>query len=135
MSVVLRRVAGAGLLLSGLLLAAMLAAGCSAGARASAGAADATSGPIAIHAHDSMRFDPPTIRARAGQPVQVTLVNQGQIVHDIVLTEGVAQPFRLEAAGKASASGSFTIEQPGTYTYICAQPGHEAAGMKGVIGE
>lgn len=37
------------------------------------------------------------------------------------------------AAGGQSASGTFTIDRPGTYTFICSQPGHEAGGMKGTI--
>jgi uncharacterized cupredoxin-like copper-binding protein len=34
---------------------------------------------------------------------------------------------------KASGTATFTIATPGTYTFICEQPGHEQAGMKGTI--
>ncbi len=80
-----------------------------------------------------MRFDPQTIIVPAGQPVSVTLVNGGALIHDIVIGEGVEQPVRIEGAGKQAAQGTFTILRPGTYAYLCAQPGHEAAGMKGTI--
>lgn len=123
------RVAGRASALVGLLALAMIVvAGC--GMLASAGGGN---GKVTVKAQDAMRFDPASVTVPAGQPVQFTLVNDGSLIHDFVLTDGVEQPVKIEAAGKASASGSFTLMRPGTYTYICGQPGHEAAGMKGTI--
>lgn len=115
--------------LAALILTIVLTAAC----RALAASRGTSGQQVTVKAHDSMRFDPPTITVPVGQPVRVTLVNDGALIHDLVLTEGVAQPVKAEANGKASASATFTITQPGTFTYICAQPGHEAAGMKGTI--
>ncbi len=86
-----------------------------------------------VKALDSMKFEPATLTVPVGQVVQLTLVNEGALIHDVVLTQGVTQPVKIEANGKSSASGTFTVTQAGTYTYVCAQPGHEAAGMKGTI--
>ena len=65
--------------------------------------------------------------------VCLTLSNTGQTVHDWSLTQGAEQPVKISAAGGQSASGTFTIDRPGTYTFICSQPGHEAGGMKGTL--
>lgn len=126
----LRRSARAGLLIAALLLTAALTTACVGGAATASGAAGQQ---VTVKALDTMRFEPATVTVPAGKPVQVTLANDGVLIHDIVLTDGVDQPVKIETIGKASASGTFTITQPGTYTYVCAQPGHEAAGMKGTI--
>jgi nitrite reductase (NO-forming) len=125
----------AAVLAAALILTAALASACQGGVASSASAAGggAASQQWTIKAHDSMKFEQPTLTVPVGQPVQVTLVNDGTLIHDFVLTSGVEQPVKIEANGKSTASGTFTIARAGTYTYICAQPGHEAAGMKGTI--
>jgi plastocyanin len=123
-----RSTARAGLLAGLLLLTMTAVTGCRMLAPSSGGNTQVT-----IKAQDTMRFDPTSTTVPVGQAIQFTLVNDGSLNHDFVLTDGVAEPVKVEAAGKASASGSFTIVRPGTYTYVCAQPGHEAAGMKGTI--
>lgn len=80
-----------------------------------------------------MKFEPASIAVTAGQPVEVTLENTGSLVHDLSLAEGVSQPIKIEAVGGASATATFTVDRPGTYTFLCSVPGHEAAGMKGTI--
>ena len=65
--------------------------------------------------------------------VTLTFMNSGQTDHDWSLAQGAGQPVKISAAGGQSASGTFTIDRPGTYTFICSQPGHEAGGMKGTI--
>jgi nitrite reductase (NO-forming) len=100
----------------------------------SAGAASGTATQqLTVKAMDTMKFDPPTLSAKAGQPIQVTLDNSGQLVHDFSVTEGVAQPVKTIAQPGQKAVTTFTIEKPGTYTYFCSQPGHEEAGMKGTL--
>ena len=80
-----------------------------------------------------MRFDPATLTARAGQPIQVTLKNSGQLPHDFDITDGITLPVKITAQPGQSAIATFTITKPGTYTYFCAQPGHQEAGMKGTL--
>jgi len=86
-----------------------------------------------VKAMDSMRFEPATLNARAGQPIQVTLDNTGQIVHDFEITEGVSAPVTATAQPGQKATATFTVARPGTYTFVCSQPGHEQAGMKGTL--
>ena len=71
-------------------------------------------------------FEPDTLELTAGEPVNVTVVNDGRILHD----------FTLEAAGVhvnvepgKSATTAVTVDEPGSYRAICTVPGHEDAGM------
>jgi nitrite reductase (NO-forming) len=86
-----------------------------------------------VKAMDTMKFDPPTLSAKAGQPIQLTLDNTGQLVHDFAITEGVSQPIKISAQPGQNAVITFAIDKPGSYTYFCSEPGHEQAGMKGTL--
>ena len=52
---------------------------------------------------------------------------------DFDITEGVPQPIKISAQPGQKATGTFTIDTPGSYSYFCSQPGHEQAGMKGTL--
>jgi uncharacterized cupredoxin-like copper-binding protein len=113
---------------------------CTGGGRGSAGAIPETGGAqsgatqqLAVKATDSMRFDPATLSARAGQPIQLTLSNSGQLVHDFAISEGIAQAIKISAQPSQQASATLTIDKSGTYTYYCSEPGHRQAGMQGVL--
>ena len=80
-----------------------------------------------------MQFGTPTLEVQAGQPLELTVENVGDMPHDFSLSEGVAQPVKIEAKGGESATGTFTIDKPGTYTFVCTQPAHALLGMRGTI--
>ena len=82
---------------------------------------------------NSMQFAPRSLTVRAGQPVELTLRNGGGLPHDFVLTEGVASPVQIEALAGRTGRGTFTLETPGTYGFLCSVPGHAAAGMVGTL--
>lgn len=88
---------------------------------------------VTIKALDTLRFDPDTITVKAGQPVTVTLQNVGASTHDFTLKEGVSSQAQVVVAGGQTGSTTFTINNPGTYTFFCSQPGHQQAGMVGKI--
>jgi nitrite reductase (NO-forming) len=89
---------------------------------------------LTVNALDTMKFEPTTLTAKAGQPIQVTLDDSsGQIAHDFDITEGVPQPIKIIAQPGQKAMDKFTIDKPGSYTFFCSQPGHEQAGMKGTL--
>jgi nitrite reductase (NO-forming) len=119
-----------GLLVAVLVLSVALTAACQV---MTAPAGSGSGQQVTVRALDTMRFNPESANVQAGQPVRLTLTNDGTLIHDLILNQGVSAPFKLEANGKSSVSGTLTLLQPGTYTYVCAQPGHEAAGMKGTI--
>ena len=136
----MRKQLGLMLAVAGLTITTACTGGASAsGGRSDSGAVRPASGSAAgaqqvtVVARDSMRFEPSTITVAAGQPVQLTLRNEGRMPHDFTLSEGVARRVKLKADGGEIASGTFTIDRPGTYTFICSVPGHEAAGMRGTI--
>src|SRR5262249_54006961 len=126
--------AGLGLVLLPLLLVVLGLVACS---PTPAPAASAPSGPpqqLTVKSLDTMTFDPSTLSARAGQPIQLTLDNTAaKLQHDFDITEGVAPPAKVTAQPGQTASVMFTIDKPGTYPFFCSQPGHEGAGMKGTI--
>jgi len=88
---------------------------------------------LTLHAFDAMRFEPNVITVRAGQPVELTLTNDGSSDHDFALSEGVGEPVKVVVRGGQSATATFTLDQPGTYNFTCSQFGHAGAGMRGTI--
>jgi uncharacterized cupredoxin-like copper-binding protein len=84
-----------------------------------------------------LKFTPPTIQAKVGQPIKIVLENKGAIEHDIAFpTLKADQPgASLKALAKPgqTATLEFTPTTKGSYEYICTIPGHKEAGMKGKI--
>ena len=127
-----------GFLVTGVLLVSLLVTTACGGAAASGSTPGADAGTpvpagpdgaqqVTLTVGNSMSFDPSTITVRAGQPIELTLRNTGQLPHDFTLSDGVAQPVKI------SASGTFILATPGTYTFECSMPGHALAGMRGTI--
>ena len=96
-------------------------------------ASNATGQMVSVQATDSLKFEPSSITVKAGQPVQLTLSNTGQMQHDWSLDQGSGQPVKIVANAGQSATGTFNLQRAGTYTFICSVPGHAAAGMQGTI--
>jgi len=75
-------------------------------------------------------FKPDELHLKAGQTVNLTLDNQGAILHDLTIGE---LDFALVAAPGTSSSGALTVSEPGRYDFICSVPGHAQAGMTGTL--
>lgn len=75
-------------------------------------------------------FEPDEIQAEAGEPVNITFDNRGMMFHTLTIGE---LGFELRAEAGESASGGLTVDEPGTYSFICAVPGHAEAGMRGTL--
>jgi len=95
-------------------------------------AADGTQ-QVTLRVGNSMDFSPRSVAVSAGTPVQVTLQNTGNMPHDFTLTSGVETPVKITTNGGQTGQDTFTIQQPGTYTFICSVSGHESAGMRGTL--
>lgn len=83
-----------------------------------------------------MRFSPNRIDARAGQSVLVTIVNRGSERHDLAFPSiGMPNLRGVETLTMPGQSSRLTIsfDAPGTYLFLCAIPGHAAAGMTGAV--
>ena len=68
-----------------------------------------------------------------GGPVVIHSMNPQSVGHDISLQgNGVNLHGKIVADGGVSVIAIQDLK-PGTYTYYCSVPGHEAAGMKGTL--
>jgi plastocyanin len=109
--------------------ALLLATACSAPTAAESPVAAGTQ--FTVRVDNSMQFSPAALAVQAGQPLELTLENVGDMTHDLSLSDGIGQPVKIEAAGGHSATARVIFQQPGTYTFTCSQPAHALAGMKG----
>ncbi len=93
-------------------------------------------GEVKVVATD-LKFTPPTIQAKVGQPLKVVLENKGVIEHDIafptVKADKSGAGMKVVAKPGQAAALEFTPTAKGSYEYICTVPGHKEAGMKGVM--
>lgn len=102
-------------------------------------------------------YDVEQIEASVGQPVQLTLENQGVLEHDFSIVEIPlsGEVVTLEEAGEMAGHDmgheedepdvhiavpttdrgtiEFTPAAPGEYVYYCTVSGHREAGMEGVL--
>ena len=101
------------------------------------------------------RFEPSTIEAGVGQRVKLTLVNNGQVEHDVEISSVTAEHIEVvdgaEHGGPAEAGHHddlvvaahanpgtvatvmFTPTVAGEYGFACTIPGHKEAGMVGTL--
>jgi putative membrane-bound dehydrogenase-like protein len=70
----------------------------------------------------------PTLWARTGENVRITMVNGELMVHDIVLEK---LDIRSQQILDRGATTRITFKAKSSDTYFCSLPGHRAAGMEG----
>ncbi len=85
---------------------------------------------ITLVAEDIM-WGTDTIHAKVGQPIEITLRNDGALDHNFVI-ESLGVDVLL-TPGDIEVVPVFTPDAAGTIVYICNIPGHEEAGMVGEI--
>ncbi len=95
-------------------------------------------------------YQPSEITVTAGQPVRMTLVNNGTLEHDFSILEFPMEMTSTETGGHEMGSGmepemhasamvgesmmvEFTPTAPGSYEFFCSVAGHKEAGMAGTI--
>lgn len=151
---VLAVLAGAAVLLAGLLLVGSLVAGAGMGAggwppvsghppmgdhmgpmrgtrsgEATAPEAIPDAGEVTVEAGE-MWFEPATVEVTAGEPVNLTVVNTGQVRHDLTIDE---LDLRIEVASGQRDTAGLTMQQPGAYDFYCSVASHASAGMRGTL--
>lgn len=77
-----------------------------------------------------LAFEPRVVEIRAGEPVNITLANDGAVFHDLSIPQ---LGFVLDADPGQQVSGSLTVDEPGSYEFECGVPGHADAGMRGTL--
>jgi plastocyanin len=80
---------------------------------------------VGISAID-LDFEPGELELTAGEPVNVTVVNDGAIFHDWTLDEA---DVHLNVDPGEEAASAVVIDEPGTYEARCTVAGHAEAGM------
>lgn len=136
-----------------LFLAVFVLAACGGSQEAAEPAADAEHQEVTVEAVD-LAFTPGTVEVAAGQPVKLTLQNNGALEHDFSImeieVEGVHEEAgehddeaghtmtvdpELHVAAAAGTAGSleFTANHAGTYEFFCSVTGHKEAGMVGTL--
>ena len=123
------------------LVAALLLAACGSGGPGPAGGGSAHGGghaaaenvpppvegapEITVNAVD-IDFEPPTLELTAGEPTNVTVVNDGETLHDFTVE---AADVHVNVEPGQSTTTAVTIDEPGTYEAKCTVEGHAEAGM------
>ena len=86
---------------------------------------------LAADSSGALSFDATTLAAKAGA-VTIDLSNPSPVPHAIAVKDnGVDEQGQTVSTGGHS---TVTVDlKPGTYTFYCPVPGHEAGGMKGTL--
>ena len=94
------------------------------GAAAVAGAVGRANEPIVVEIdiHYS-HFSPDAITVPAGRPITFVIVNNDPIDHEWIVGD----------AALHERQTTVTFASPGTLTFVCHLPGHEAYGMTGTL--
>jgi len=105
---------------------------------------------VPVRMDDGMRFTPAAITVKAGETVRFFIVNQGQLVHEMVIGTQAeldqhaemmkkmpgmqhAEPNQISLNAGQRGGIVWTFDQPGSYAFACLVPGHKEAGMVGTI--
>ena len=79
----------------------------------------------------ALKFDKTSLTAKAGK-VTLEMENPSQIPHAVAI-KGNGVDVDGKTVGNGETSTASADLKPGTYTFYCPVPGHEAAGMKGTL--
>lgn len=75
-------------------------------------------------------YDPTSLSVKAGQPVRLTLVNEGKVDHTFAVV-GLLKAVTVRSGSAVKVE--FTPASSGDYKFLCTVPGHEALGMAGTL--
>jgi plastocyanin len=87
---------------------------------------------VAADPTGQLKFDTTKLTAKAGSD-SFDFTNDSPISHNFTIEDSSG---KTVGATPTFSGGSKTLAanlKPGTYTYVCTVPGHEAAGMKGTL--
>ena len=79
----------------------------------------------------ALKFDKSSLTAKAGK-VTLQMENPSGVPHAVAI-KGNGVDVDGKTIGNGETSTASADLKPGTYTFYCPVPGHEAAGMKGTL--
>jgi plastocyanin len=93
-----------------------------------------TKGPLALAANPKglLAFNTTSLSSASSQ-VTIIFTNRSPLPHNVTVANAAG---KVMGATPTFTGGTRTLKlnlAPGTYTYYCSVPGHEAAGMKGTL--
>ena len=75
----------------------------------------------------------PTLRARVGDTIEVTIASGEGAQHDIVFEGIPGARSKMFGASTGATKIAFKLTKAGQYTYLCSVPGHRQIGMEGML--
>ena len=97
------------------------------------GSVTVTNGQASIEATDTLRWQPNTIVAKAGEQVTLQIKNSGATAHTFIGPNINVAVGRAVPAGQMTTLSFAAPSQPGAYQFWCDVPGHAEAGMVGEL--
>lgn len=105
---------------------------------------------VEIRMQDSMRFTPDQLQVLEGETLRLRVVNQGQMLHEIVIGTPQAleahaammkkfpnmehdEPYMAHVPVGQRGEITWTFNRPGEFAFACLIPGHFDAGMRGTV--
>lgn len=79
---------------------------------------------------EDFRFTPDTIRVAEGDTVRINFSNPDVVPHLIDLPD-LNQHIALPPGGEFTLE--FVVDKAGSFPFVCSVPGHEEAGMTGLL--
>ena len=102
------------------------------GDAAAAGGDPTTS--IELLGTDALDFDTTAFTVPAGEDVTVELTSEEAVEHDFLIEDVDGQDVEVVHADPGeTATGTFALDETGTYTFYCGIPGHREGGMEGTL--
>ena len=93
-----------------------------------------TNGPIALAANPSgtLSFNTTSLAA-ASSHVTIDFTNKSPLPHNVTIANAAGKVLGATPTFSGATKQLRLDLPPGTYTFFCSVPGHEAAGMKGTL--
>ena len=85
---------------------------------------------------NKLAFDKKSLKTTAGM-VTIVMANPAILKHNVAIRAGTTAKSKLIAKGKVVGKGGVSrvtaVLKKGKYRFLCTVPGHEAAGMWGIL--
>ncbi|MBA2794581.1 MAG: cupredoxin domain-containing protein [Thermoleophilaceae bacterium] len=88
--------------------------------------------PIRVTA-ESYRFDPGRIQVMGAGPLRFTLMNRGDLAHNLQVLDGERELGGVKSFPSGQARTFRVVVPPGSYSFVCTVADHRELGMEGEL--